>query len=1538
MDEYLELERRFSLLKKYTAEELCASDARGQRLPWGKVLEGRFVIIIGRANFGKTMELKAKSEAMRADGKAALYVALHKTLGEDVFADALDLEDSDALSAWKASGGELTVFVDSLDEAALGAEDGIRRGLRRLGRELGWPTADLKWVLSSRPAVLSEDVLALLQAELRTKLYAGSGENASGDDEFDSAFAEAAGSAGEKRGESDESGPDCAASDAAPLRDVASADAASKTEDKKVPPEQLKVYRLLPLDSAAAALYLKEHSGIAHAKETLHAARQYGLGRLAEGPGGLDILADIDPAKSPPECLTRAFDKVVEAVQEQQRHDPREKRLGNPAPESLDDAIGRLAGASAVCQLPNIEMSPKALRYREGVLSARPLIASVLSQASLEYLLGSRLFIDSGQYQVKIYPDELLPFLAAKRLAGMVESPDHAQRLLACFIWRATTGECGVHRPLLALAGWLSVFNVHCRKVLLSVEPQAVAFFGDLRHPEVQLHEASGALESSIRRLVADGDSLGRSFYTLTAENFWQAAKPGIEPTLKRLFEMYGADWHARDALLDIAGYARIDVFRGAVLDTHGRDYSKLLDEQMDLNYILALGRDDDYQDLAAALKGKSKLSESQVARVVAELAWRALDARSIAQIAAALFKKGRGSFSIDWTVTREVAPEASDIDLYKLTRSFLLRLVSTQARKGRDADEYLAGQKFVELAADLLAQLIERRAVTPSRIARLGLVLNRYINQNHYGSADMVKLRAAIKANDEVRLALLRGLIHPTDKTADGIFRAVLGYHPIYQHVAGDEVDLGEPGFAEIIAQVKAAAAKPPTKPTPRRDRGLVVDEKSAAALRGMLSGLRDASKTSALAWVAQWLNQTISQSRYSECNFELFKQAAGDEIARAVRTGLSVLWRTKDPEWKENEPNSTYNITIAGLQGLHLDLGDGTQLPALNEAEVRRAIRYAQFEINGYPKWFWSLVAAHDEVAASELQTILANASRGKVSFDKAETLIRHLDEAPMGVQRSLAPAVWDFVIKNSELAEYTSEAALKLAAATGGIINKTRFEAEAWRRIGLAFKQELPQLGDPPLTATVKEHEKRQKLDKKVQELRRQRANAVVWGGFWLWTYPGTFAKRWEEWRGKSPKQAEQFMLALAGHLGEDRETRLKEVAEKRSVGLKTLQMLYEWVRVVVREEEDIHHEDGKVYSPSDRDHAQRLRNALVPAIAHAKSEEAYQVLDELRRNAAGPRAKYLRYMQFMMREEQNAIKPIAQKDYLNFERTFAPTVTTYREFAMAIETDLMSVKSQIETGDFSLRRFFNGVSFKRIKTDNDGLALEEDFQALLGSELNHAAAGRYMVALEPILPGGTRRDVLCQKEMLRATIELKMSFRWTLEDYVEALEQQLQGQYMKAPNSKIGFFVIVLQKSRQWDGPDGKKIGFEELLGILREKAREKEIADSFVYLRVIGIDATPQEDFRAARKAAGAKRKGATKKAPSAKSAPATAMAAKKVPAKVALGRAASKNSTSNTAAATLSPRPPQDRNRIAYAGRVGKVGNLAGYGADPPFE
>ncbi|MCS3764967.1 H-NS histone family protein [Bradyrhizobium centrosematis] len=1443
MDEYLDLSRRFGLLTNYTAEELFASELPGKGLHWDEVLKGRFSVIVGRANFGKTMELRAKSTALRAQGQLAIYIALQKVLGEESLEEALETENLEALSKWKQTGGELTVFVDSLDEASLGTDDGIRKSLRRVNRTLGWPGSDVRWVLSSRPAVLTVDLLALLQAELRATMYTETSDNSSNENELAAGFDEVA-DAPEDASEGEQGKAD------AGIGDIASADAASKSQTLARKHEHLKVYRLLPLERAGALLYLRSRLGISQPEQTLTAAWQYGLGRLAEGPGGLDILAHIDLVQNPHRHLTEAFDRMVDAVQQQQRMDPRERRVGNPPPESLGEAIERLAGASAVCQLPNIEISPKALRYRDGVLSARPIIASLLSEESLAYLLGSRLFIDSGQHQVKLYPDELLPFLAAKRLASLVKSPEHARRLLSNFTWHATTGECGVYRAFLPLAGWLSVFSAHCRKELLIVEPQAVAFFGDLRNPQVQLAEASSALERTIERLVSEGDSLGRSHFTLTAENYWQAAKPGIEPTLRRLFENYRTDRHGREALLGIASHARLEVLRDAVLDACGRDYAKLLRERTELDYVLSLGRDDDYRALGAALRAEHGLAESRVSRLVERLAWKVLDARSISRVVAEQFRLGAEGFWLDWVVTHEVAEGASNADLFGLARSLLLQLLQIKIGAARGT-----GGKFVELVADLLALVVNRSADKASRVAKLCLVLSGFVNKNDHFDADTSKLRSALQGNQEVRLAFLRGLIRPTDKTANSVFRAVFDHPYLYPPTPGDEALIEEPGFNELIANYNRKAAKPPPhRPTKSRGQGLVIDDKSKAALLTMLDRIRDASQESALAWVAQWLVSTTSHSRYGECNFALFENAAGSEIAQAVRAGLGNLWRTKDPTWKEAEPNSTYNITIAGLQGLHLELGDGSRLPTLSDHEVRRAVRYAHFEINGYPKWFWSLVRAHEEIAAPELDSILASAQKGQVSLAKAEALIRHLNEAPTEVQQSLASSAWNFILGHPRLPEYTYSAALEAVVASTDVIDQATFEEEAWRRMDSAFDEELPSQGDPDVEMDAEAQKAWQELDKQINELRRQRSNALVWGGVWLWNYPGNFCRRWESWRASKPRAAEDFMFALAAHLGEDRGARLVQMAEKGSEALDTLKVLYDWVCSVVREEDDVEREEGRVFTPGDRDHAERLRDALVPAISHPKSEQAYEILDQLRQRADGHRAKYLRYTQFMMREAQYAKKPIAQTDYPEFERSFAPVISDYIAFAMAVETDLLTVKSQIETGDFSLRRFFNSLNFKRIKTDNDGLALEEDFQALLGSELNHVAGNRYAVTLEPILPEGTRRDVLCQTNSLRATVELKMSLRWTLADYIEALEKQLQGQYMKAPNSKIGFFVIVLQKQRKWDGPDGKSVGFDELLAILRERARKKEIADNSVYLRVIGIDATSKEDFRATKKA------------------------------------------------------------------------------------
>jgi len=126
--------------------------------------------------------------------------------------------------------------------------------------------------------------------------------------------------------------------------------------------------------------------------------------------------------------------------------------------------------------LPNIELAEEAVVITEGVLAARKISGDLLPDRVLRQLLSTQLFIDAGFNQVKLYPDEISPFLGAQRLAGLVQSPELAHRLIEQFTWKAPTGEQGVYRQFLPLMGWLvSSVNQHEKSASIKVRNEVRA-------------------------------------------------------------------------------------------------------------------------------------------------------------------------------------------------------------------------------------------------------------------------------------------------------------------------------------------------------------------------------------------------------------------------------------------------------------------------------------------------------------------------------------------------------------------------------------------------------------------------------------------------------------------------------------------------------------------------------------------------------------------------------------------------------------------------------------------------------------------------------------------------------------------------------------------------------------------------------------------------------------------------------------------------------------------------------------------------------
>lgn len=1454
MPTYLDLARRFVQRPKYEPHEIFVSSVADKRLKWPQVLENRFAVVIAPANYGKTTEMEEQVKRMRMAGGSAVFVALRKVADRTSFAKALEPAERIAFDAWRAAPtAPLTLFVDSLDEASAAQRDGIADLIAEVATEVGWPSDLIRWVISTRPAVLSTSVLENITSQLivpyETTIKAATGNVATA----------ATGSSTTSAG-----GTSAAAQ------------------------ETLMLFSMTPLESNQAKTYLAGLHPTLDAPEVLRIARERGLAGFTTSPGGLDVLANVGLATSPPDSLTDVFHRVVAAVQDRQRNDTRIGAAGGAAPQILTEAAQKLASASQVCLLPNIELTDDVLAVTNGVLSARKIAGGMLTDKILKQLLNTEMFIDADLNQVKLYPDEIAPFLGAQRLASLIQSPQQARTLVEHFRWQAPTGEQGVYRQFLPLMGWLATLNSHCREELLEREPQALAFFGDLRNAKVPLAAAKKALTESIQRLVLQGDRLGRGHFNLTSENYWQAGPERLEPLLKELFRKHGDHHWARDALLDIATAARSDVLRRFVLKEHGNSYRRLIQKTMDLRYILELGQAGDLAGLAQALKADDTIRESVVATLMTRLGWHHLSAKELAVLVDKQFARGRGGFSVGYAFDAGLVDDASDEQLYELCRALVVRLARLRESEGRAARKRgRTTDHYVELVAETLAALLQRPAFSKHvRVAKLCLVMQRALMDGHLGTSNPADLRHAIQENAAVRFELLSLNVKQAGTDEHKLWQAAYGYESLCELVPADVERLNLPQLTEVVRKHEGAVAaqrakRKPASAKPNRDERLKVSPGVKKELLEKLDGLRDGSWTNGLAWVASWLSQTNPSSRYGEVRFEVFEKEAGPEVALAVRAGFGKVWRERPPEFNEHEPQTTHHITAAGLQGLHLELGEGKDLPQLSKDEVKQAIQYAAFEINGYPKWFWPLVAAHQVVAGQELAQMVKQASAGAVSLEHAQHVLTSLEDAPPAVQAKVAPLAWAFIVQRPSLSDYIVERLLTVATEVPGVTPRAEFEAAALEKMQAAFVGPLPT------------------KDELAQAVRAQRKQSAVWAASWLTAYPAAFCKAVAKWLKQAPADTRAFIFQLAAHLGTDHGGRAIRLARTGNEGVTALATLYEWTLATVRPEEDIERPSGEAYSPGERDHAEQLRDALIPAIAAAQSQLAYEVLDKLRLASKGPRAIYLRSVQFGMREAQFARPPLAQLKYGDFERNFTADVTDTTSFAMRIESDLLAVKYDIEQGEYSLRRFFTEVVLKKRplnsdEGDKEGLALEADFQSLLASELHHHSKGLYSVTVEPHTAESKRRDVLCSEGDMFVSVELKMSRRWTLDKYEEALEKQLVGQYMRHRKARTGFLVIVLQQEgRIWNDPKtGKKLDFKALLALLREKALRLESKDRSRYLRVIGIDATKPANFRVAAKKSAQPKKAPVTRSTSKETAatPKRASAAKKAAQKLAKTR------------------------------------------------
>lgn len=1398
---YFDLDRRFVEREDYNQSELVFARVGHKHVGWDAVLQQRSSLVVAPANFGKTTEMQQQAQRLRSAGRSAVFVALRRLANRPSLAKALATEERDALNAWRAQPtAVLTMFVDSLDEAAAGTLEHIEDRLSDLADELAWPNDRVRWVVSTRPAMLTAEVFQ----ELTALLTKSPGKAVIGSPE-------------EKE--------------------------KSRTQSASSDPYKLTLYSMAPLSGRQALAYLSGKYPAVDSQQLLALADERGLSGFVESPGGLDLLARIDMVSNPPNCLTEVFERVVSAMEGKLGEDRRLIDAGVLAHGDLSTAAQRIAAASQVCQRVNIEMSDSVMVTPPDAISARVITASLLSEAATRLLLGTQLFVDVGFHQVKMYPDELSPYLAAKRLSSLVESLAQAERLLDNFTWTAPSGEQGVQSAYLPMTGWLATLNPHCREVVLRKDPQALAFFGDLRNPAVPLSAAQEALTQSVERLVQRGDRPGRGAFTLTSENHWQAGPARLASTIAALYSQYHKDHWAREVLTDIATVCKLDALRSEVLARHGNDIRKLLADSSDVEFLLTLERPEDISAIGAAVLSGLDVGESILRILMRRTGWRHFSPTEWAKVLDKRFAQGPGGFYLAYALKSEdLLASATADQLAQLARGLVVRLARRSPKlDGRRSSD---GGHHADLIAVILSELARRTSLGgAARFCRIYQVFRRDIDKAYLQSSDIEALSAVVSNNCHIRMTLLKAVVRK-NLSDNEMWSHVYLSRRLAEFTDQDIAAIDSPQLkrieAEREAQRRRSPVPAPEKPQQRQQSKLTVSASRKKSLLNALPSLRDGTNASELAWIASWLLRANSAPRYGEVSFDLFEAAVGPEISGATREGLSRLWRDKPARFDEDEPNSTYHISAAGLQGLHLELGNGSKLPTLSDAEARQALRYGLIEINGYPKWFWPLAETNPAVAVPELVAIARGASQGAASKAHAEDLLASVSGAPAAVREALARPAWDHLIASNGLQQSIVGRLLDAALSCPGKVPQNDFKEAALRKMMDAYSA--------PIACTP---------DAKLLSLRSE---ALTWAAHWLRYAPLTFRDAIAEWKSNDADDVKKFVFDLAAEFGRDREGIAAVVARTGDGGVEAMEDLFLLTRWAVDPARDPIHPPGVAFSPNPHDNAARFRSIILDAIAGTNTQAGYESLGRIAKSLPPGDAyvDYVRRSQFGLRERQFLRDPLAQTNYERFEREFRGDVTGSISFAMAVESDLRAVRYDLEQGEHSLRRFFSSIDFRRInRADQDGekagLALEADFQRLLASELHHHARGRYSVTLEPETAEGKRRDVLCSHRDWRASIELKMSERWTVDQYMVALEQQLVGQYMRHRNATVGFLMIVLQKkSRRWIDPStGAELTFQDLLAMLVVRAQTLEAEDRTLYLRVIGIDATEPEDFRAA---------------------------------------------------------------------------------------
>lgn len=519
----------------------------------------------------------------------------------------------------------------------------------------------------------------------------------------------------------------------------------------------------------------------------------------------------------------------------------------------------------------------------------------------------------------------------------------------------------------------------------------------------------------------------------------------------------------------------------------------------------------------------------------------------------------------------------------------------------------------------------------------------------------------------------------------------------------------------------------------------------------------------------------------RIQGANWRSLIHEFGEEVADAYRDAAVAHWRHCKPGLGSEgaKTNSIPYPVYFGMTGLAIEASEVESFPTqLSSSEVRVALRYMVWELNGFPPWLKSMYQAHPTAVMEAVKTELV---WELTDTDQSRNYILHdLTVHTPWLHGPLTSWLLSWLKENDPPSVDSLCQILRML--NGGCSNPDDIAALA-----------------------------------KIKAIRKDASeHQPYWYAMWVDTDPEAGIEAVDRWLvcpgTESTSQAAQlFISALMGsHYDFGVGQRIANLQQPQY-----LKRLYVLMHEHIRTSEDIDRVGKGAYSPNLRDNAQNARDRLFKLLSENPGKEAYFALKEL--IAEHPDSNHRPGMAKSAHNRAQVdgdIESWTAEQVHEFSIELTITPATQRQLFDLTVSRITDLKNWLERGNDSQYR-----TWQRAEDENE-------IRNLVTSTLNHRRDNSFTTAQEPELPNRQRVDIWLQapKVQLPIPIELKLLDKgWTGPKLCERLRNQLAGDYLREANERYGLMLLVWQGSspgRRWR-INGKLISVPNLCDALKQ---------------------------------------------------------------------------------------------------------------------